>query len=410
MRRKIEVGVLAAAAVVAGAAQAADPGTGGRARDLGIAPGVFSPGAHNAITDVPGVAVGHVTRIEGEDVRTGVTAIVPHPGNVFQEKVPAGVAVANGFGKLTGTTQIVELGEIETPIVLTNTLAVARAVDALITWTLTQPGNERVRSVNAVVGETNDGYLNNIRKRVITPDDVLAALRAARPGPVEEGAVGAGTGTMAFDWKGGIGTSSRVLPASLGGYAVGVLVQTNYGGTLTIAGDPVGRRLGRYYLQEHAPTQAGATPATADGSIMIVIATDAPLSDRNLTRLARRSFAGVARTGSAFTNGSGDYALAFSTSAEVRRTPARRSAVTQVAELPNDQLSPLFVAVADATEEAIYNSLLKARTIESRDLDGKPVRGDALDPKVLRAAQPERRPTSPPARAPRPGEGRGGPR
>jgi D-aminopeptidase len=254
MRRKMKAGVLAAA-MVASAAQAADRPS---ARDLGIAPGVFSPGPNNAITDVAGVKVGQVTRIEGEDVRTGVTAILPHGGNVFQDKVPAGVAVANGFGKLTGATQIIELGEIETPMVLTNTLSVPRAADALITWTLAQPGNEKVRSVNAVAGETNDGYLNNIRKRVITPDDVLTALREAKAGPVEQGAVGAGTGTMAFDWKGGIGTSSRVLPKALGGYAVGVLVQSNYGGTLTVDGDPVGKRSGRYYLHEHAPAAGGA--------------------------------------------------------------------------------------------------------------------------------------------------------
>jgi D-aminopeptidase len=381
MSRRIEVGIAVVAALAAGTAHAADVRP--RARDIGIAPGVFAPGPDNAITDVAGVRVGQLTRHEAPDIHTGVTAIVPHGGNVFQDKLPAGLAVANGFGKLTGVSQIVELGEIETPIVLTNTLAVPRAADALITWTLAEPGNETVRSVNTVVGETNDGHLNNIRKRVITPDDVLKALKDAKPGPVEEGAVGAGSGTMAFDWKGGIGTSSRVLPGKLGSYTVGVLVQTNYGGSLTIAGDPVGVRLGRYYLQEHAP-KAAPTPATADGSIMIVIATDAPLSDRNLTRLAERSFAGVARTGSAFTNGSGDYAIAFSTSEQVRRTPERRRTVAQVADLPNDALSPLFVAVADATEEAIYNSLLKARTIESQDLDGKPVRGEALDPKALR--------------------------
>jgi D-aminopeptidase len=386
MRRKVKAGVLAAV-LAAGAAQGADPPQRPRARDIGIAPGILAPGPANAITDVAGVKVGQVTRIEGEDVRTGVTAILPHGGNVFQDKVPAGLAVENGFGKLTGVTQIVELGEIETPIVLTNTLSVPRAADALITWTLGQPGNEKVRSVNAVVGETNDGYLNNIRKRVITPDDVLAALKGAKAGPVEEGAVGAGTGTMAFDVKGGIGTSSRVLPKALGGYAVGVLVQTNYGGTLTVAGDPVGRRTGRFYLNEHAP-KADSRPSVADGSIMIVIATDAPLSDRNLTRLARRSFAGVARTGSAFTNGSGDYAIAFSTAPSVRRTPERRAAAAQVEDLPNDAVSPLFVAVADATEEAIYNSLLKARTIESRDLEGKPVKGEALDPKLLRPVKP----------------------
>lgn len=370
-----------AAVLMANAAQAAERPS---ARDLGVAPGVFAPGPANAITDVAGVKVGQVTRIEGADVRTGVTAILPHGGNLFQHKVPAGVAVANGFGKLTGTTQILELGEIETPIVLTNTLSVWRAADALVTWTLGQPGNEQVRSVNVVVGETNDGYLNNIRKRAITAEDVLEALRSAKPGPVEQGAVGAGTGTMAFDWKGGIGTSSRVLPAALGGYTVGVLVQSNYGGTLAVDGDPVGRRSGRYYLHEHAPAPGGAPPSVADGSIMIVIATDAPLSDRNLERLAKRSFAGLARTGSAFTNGSGDYAIAFSTANEVRRTPARRQATSMAPEIPNDQLSPLFVAVADATEEAIYNSLLKARTIESRDLDGKPVRGEALDPALIR--------------------------
>ncbi len=380
MRSGVKAVVLAAV-LMANSAQAAERPS---ARDLGVAPGVFAPGAANAITDVAGVKVGQVTRIEGADVRTGVTAILPHGGNLFQDKVPAGVAVANGFGKLTGTTQILELGEIETPIVLTNTLSVWRAADALVTWTLGQPGNEQVRSVNVVVGETNDGYLNNIRKRAITAEDVLETLRSAKPGPVEQGAVGAGTGTMAFDWKGGVGTSSRVLPAALGGYTVGVLVQSNYGGTLAVDGDPVGRRSGRYYLHEHAPAPGGAPPSVADGSIMIVIATDAPLSDRNLERLAKRSFAGLARTGSAFTNGSGDYAIAFSTADQVRRTPARRRAPSTTADIPNDQLSPLFVAVADATEEAIYNSLLKARTIESRDLDGKPVRGEALDPALIR--------------------------
>lgn len=380
MRSGVKAAILAAVLMANGAQAAERPS----ARDLGVAPGVFAPGPANAITDVAGVKVGQVTRIEGADVRTGVTAILPHGGNLFQDKVPAGVAVANGFGKLTGTTQILELGEIETPIVLTNTLSVWRAADALVTWTLGQPGNEQVRSVNVVVGETNDGYLNNIRKRAITAEDVLEALRSAKPGPVEQGAVGAGTGTMAFDWKGGVGTSSRVLPAALGGYTVGVLVQSNYGGTLAVDGDPVGRRSGRYYLHEHAPAPGGAPPSVADGSIMIVIATDAPLSDRNLERLAKRSFAGLARTGSAFTNGSGDYAIAFSTADQVRRTPARRRAPSTTADIPNDQLSPLFVAVADATEEAIYNSLLKARTIESRDLDGKPVRGEALDPALIR--------------------------
>ena len=375
---------LAAATLAGGSAGAAERP---RAREIGIAPGVLAPGPHNAITDVAGVKVGHVTRIEGEDVRTGVTVILPHGGNVYQDKVPAGLAIANGYGKLTGVSQILELGEIETPIVLTNTLSVPRAFDGVLTWTLGQPGNEKVRSVNAVVGETNDSYLNNIRKRVITEADVLKALADAKPGPVEEGAVGAGSGTMAFDVKGGIGTSSRVLPAKLGGYTVGVLVQTNYGGTLTIDGDPVGRRSGRYYLHEFAAPAAAPSPSppsVADGSIMIVIATDAPLSDRNLQRLAKRSFAGLSRTGSAFTNGSGDYAIAFSTAASVRRTPERRQGAATVEDLSNEAMSPLFVAAADATEEAIYNALLKAVTLESRDLDGKPVRGEALDPKALR--------------------------
>ncbi|WP_374470925.1 P1 family peptidase [Phenylobacterium sp.] len=381
-RPKRTLGALAAAALTAGAGTGDAVAQPARARELGITPGVLSPGPLNAITDVSGVRVGHLTRHEEPDIHTGVTVVLPHEGNLFQDKVPAGLAVANGFGKLMGATQIAELGEIETPIALTNTLAVPRAADALIGWTLAQPGNEQVRSVNAVVGETNDGYLNNIRKRVIGPDDVLKALADAKPGPVAEGAVGAGSGTMAFGWKGGIGTSSRRLPSALGGYTVGVLVQSNYGGTLTMAGDPVGLRLRRHYLQEHAP--APREPSTADGSIMIVVATDAPLGDRNLRRLAERSFAGLARTGSAFTNGSGDYAIAFSTAPSVRRTPARRAAVAQVEELPNDAVSPLFVAVADATEEAIYNSLLMARTIESRDLDGKPVRGEALDRRALR--------------------------
>jgi D-aminopeptidase len=332
-----------------------------RARALGLAPGVFPPGPFNAITDVAGVRVGHRTRIEGDDIRTGVTVIMPHEGNLYQDKTPAGFVVANGFGKFAGSTQIVELGEIETPIALTNTLSVPQAADGLVAWTLDQPGNETVRTINPVVGETNDGELNAIRKRVITRQDVLAAIAAAKGGPVEEGAVGAGTGTIAFGWKGGIGTSSRVLPAELGGYRVGVLVQTNFGGTLQMGGASVGVALKQYFLREYAK------PKSADGSIVIIVATDAPLSDRNLRRLADRAFAGLARTGSAFSNGSGDYALAFSTAQSVRRTPARRAAPTVVEDLPNDRISPLFVAVADATEEAIYNSLLMARTMQRRD-------------------------------------------
>ncbi len=328
-----------------------------RAREMGIRPGVLPTGTLNAITDVPGVRVGHLTLIDGDAIRTGVTAILAHGRNLYQEKVPAGVAVGNGFGKLMGVTQIRELGEIETPIVLTNTLSVPRAADAIIEYTLAQPGNEDVRSVNAVVGETNDGYLNDIRARVVTPDHVLEAIELAAEGPVEEGAVGAGTGTIAFGWKGGIGTSSRRLPESLGGYTVGVLVQTNYGGVLRVMGMPVGKRLGQYYLRDSVDDEAG------DGSVMIVVATDAPLSDRNLERLAYRALLGIARTGSPMTNGSGDYAIAFSTAEEVRRTPDRRAGASPVTLLPNDQMSPLFQAAVEATEEAVYNSLFKARSM-----------------------------------------------
>jgi D-aminopeptidase len=328
-----------------------------RARDLGIAPGILLPGPLNAITDVDGVHVGHVTIVEGEHVRTGVTAILPHTGNIFADKVPAGLAVGNGFGKLMGGTQIMELGEIETPIVLTNTLSVPEAASGVIEWTLRLRGNEDVRSVNAVVGETNDGFLNDIRARMVRPGHVIQAIEAAEAGPVAEGSVGAGTGTIAFGWKGGIGTSSRRLPEALGGYTVGVLVQSNYGGVLTIDGVPVGQELGQYYLRQHVENDSG------DGSILIVIATDAPLSDRNLERLASRAFLGLARTGSPMTNGSGDYAIAFSTAEEVRRTPERRSGPATITELPNDRTSPLFQAVVEATEEAIYNSMLRAGTM-----------------------------------------------
>ena len=328
-----------------------------RARDVGIRPGVLPPGPLNAITDVEDVQVGHFTLIEGANIRTGATAILPHPGNLYQEKVPAGVAVGNGFGKLMGVTQIRELGEIETPIVLTNTLAVSRGAEATLDYTLSQAGNEDVRSVNAVVGETNDGYLNDIRARVLTPEQIGRAIASANGGPVEEGAVGAGTGTIAFGWKGGIGTSSRKLPESLGGYTVGVLVQTNYGGVLRIMGAPVGKTLGQYYLKDEVDSAAG------DGSVMIVVATDAPVSDRNLERMAARAFLGIARTGSPMTNGSGDYAIAFSTAEEVRRTPQRRAEPSRLTILPNDRMSPLFEAVVEATEEAVYNSLFKATTV-----------------------------------------------
>lgn len=328
-----------------------------RARDLGIAPGILPMGKWNAITDVSGVRVGQVTLIDGEDVRTGVTAVLPHAGNIFQDKVPAGLAVGNGFGKLTGSTQLEELGEIETPIVLTNTLAVPRAAEALIEWTLEMNGNENVRSVNPLVGETNDGVLNDIRKMAISKEHVRRALATAESGPVSEGCVGAGTETVCFGWKGGIGTSSRLLPKSLGGYTVGVLVQSNFGGVLQMDGIPLGRRLGQYYLKDEL------NDASADGSIMILVATDAPLSDRNLKRLARRGLAGLARTGASMSDGSGDYAIAFSTAEEVCRTAERRKQIWAYPEVPNAQTSPLFQAVIEATEEAIYNSLCMAETM-----------------------------------------------
>ena len=328
-----------------------------RARDLGIAPGILPPGPLNAITDVAGVQVGHVTLIEGPDMRTGVTAILPHGGNLFQDRIPAGLAAANGFGKLMGSTQVSELGEIETPIVLTNTLAVPAAAEAIITWTLSQPGNEKVVSVNPIVGETNNSRLNDIRHRSVTPAMVLQAITSSHEGVVAEGSVGAGTGTIAFGWKGGIGTSSRRLPSSLGSYTVGVLVQANFGGILQVMGVPVGQALGRYYLRDAVERDE------AGGSIMIVATTDAPLSDRNLTRLARRTFAGLARTGASFSDGSGDYAIAFSTAESVRRTRLRRSGLAAMTELPNAMVSPLFEAAIEATEEAIYNALCMAATL-----------------------------------------------
>jgi len=301
-----------------------------------------------------GVRVGHTTLVEGEGVRTGATALLPHGGNLYADRVPAGLAVGNGFGKLAGATQLVELGELETPIVLTNTLCVSRGMDALIAWTLAYPGNEAVRSVNAVVGETNDGRLNDIRRRALSAEAIRRALEGARGGPVAEGAVGAGTGTVAFGYKGGVGTASRVLPERLGGYTVGALVQSNYGGILQILGAPVGQELGRYYLKDELDAEG------ADGSVVFVVATDAPLSDRNLSRLAKRALLGLARTGSPMTNGSGDYALAFSTAPSVLRRPARGRTLE---DLPNDRLSPLFQATVEAAEEAVYNSLFKAVTV-----------------------------------------------
>lgn len=348
-----------------------------RARELGVAPGVFPTGKLNAITDVAGVRVGQTTIVRGDSVRTGVTAILPHPGNIFLDRVPAAIHVGNGFGKLLGVTQVTELGEIETPILLTCTLCVWKAADALVGWMLEQPGMEDVRSINPVVGETNDGTLNAIRSRPIDAEAVRHALTSASDGPVAEGTVGAGTGTIAFGWKGGIGTSSRVLPKSLGGYTVGVLVQTNFGGILQVLGAPVGKELGRYAFQNSASRERG------DGSIMMVVATDAPLSDRNLRRIAARAIMGLARTGSSASNGSGDYVIAFSTAESVRRPlPGKDSAPgageqpREVADLPNEAMSAIFEGVVEATEESIYNSLFMAttvtangRTIESIPLD-----------------------------------------
>jgi D-aminopeptidase len=350
-----------------------------RVRDSGIIVGVLSPGPLNSITDVQGVLVGHTTIIRQENIRTGVTAVLPHNGNLFREKVPGAVFVGNGFGKLMGSTQVNELGEIETPILLTSTLSVPRVADALIDYILSLPGNEDVQSVNPLVAETNDGYLNDIRGRHITRDDVVAAIKNAKTGLVEEGAVGAGTGTVAFGFKGGIGTASRKLPGGLGGFTVGVLVQSNFGGILTIDGVPVGRELGQYYLKDqlgHArqlENQTGPLPAVrneADGSIIVVIATDAPVDARNLGRMAARAMMGLAKTGSAGTNGSGDYAIAFSTSSDVRirtiASPVERNSARSIKTLPNDSMSPLFLAVIEATEEAIYNSMFRANTMTGR--------------------------------------------
>ena len=340
-----------------------------RARDLGIVVGVFDPGTHNAITDVAGVRVGHTTVIEGPNVRTGVTAILPHSGNAYLSRVPAAIHVGNGYGKLLGVTQVRELGEIETPILLTCTLCVWKAADAMVEWMIGLDGMEAVRSLNALVGETNDGGLNDIRRRPITPEHVVAALENASAGPVVEGAIGAGAGTVAFGWKGGIGTSSRVLPQSLGGYTVGVLVQSNFGGILQIDGAPVGQELGQYAFSSQVGSDADYDPQ-ADvqewGSIMMVVATDAPLSDRNLERVARRAVMGLSRTGSYASNGSGDYVIAFSTSEAVRRSPS--GGVRSFDSVSNGGMSSLFEATIEATEEAIYNSLFKAETVTSNGM------------------------------------------
>jgi len=320
------------------------------ARDHGVIVGILEPGPNNAITDVAGVRVGHETIVRGESINTGVTVVMPPGDNIFRQKLPAAIVVGNGFGKLIGLSQVEELGELESPIVLTCTLCVHRTADAVLTYLLSLPGNEQVRSANAVVGETNDGFLNDIRARAVQERHVLAAIENAKSGPVEQGSVGAGRGTRAFSWKGGIGSSSRILPAQLGGWTIGVLVQSNYGGVLTIMGAPVGKELGRYYLRDVVTDAQDENP---DGSIMIVVATDAPLTPRNLKRLARRALSGLARTGSSMSNGSGDYVIAFST-----------VAAGQGKEIRNDEMSPLFQAVIEATEEAIYNSLFAATTVK----------------------------------------------
>lgn len=366
--RLIMLLTLGALAPVAAVAQETRP----RARELGVAPGVFQPGPVNAITDVAGVRVGQVTIVEGDSVRTGVTAILPHSENPYFERVPAALHVGNGFGKLLGVTQLTELGELETPILLTCTLCVWRAADAMVEWLLGRPGMQNVQSINPVVGETNDGTLNAIRSRPIRADHVRQALEQAQSGPVEEGAVGAGAGTVAFGFKGGIGTSSRVIPASLGGYSIGVLVQSNFGGVLQVLGAPVGKELDRYAFRNDVGRGrggGGGSDENGDGSIMMVVATDAPLSDRNLKRVAARAIMGLSRTGSSASNGSGDYVLAFSTSPMVRRRVVQggtSSPVRQVEDLGNDAMSALFQGVVEATEEAIYNSLFKATTVTSR--------------------------------------------
>jgi len=343
-------------------AQSTGSTTRPRVLELGLKVGILSSGPLDAITDVAGVEVGHTTIIRGDNIRTGVTAVLPHSGNLYREKVPGGVFVGNGFGKLTGSTQVEEMGNIEAPILLTSTTSVPQVADALTRYILDLPGNEDVLSVNPVVGETNDGYLNDIRGRHITRDDVFAAIKNAKSGPVEEGDVGAGTGTVAFGWKGGVGTSSRKLPQNLGGYTVGVLLQTNFGGVLTIAGAPVGEELGQYYLRKELE-QRGSGKDKADGSCMMVIATDSPIDARNLKRLAARAWLGMARAGSSASNGSGDYAIAFSTAPQLRIRTSDKSLTGRVELLTNDAMSPLFLAAIEATEEAIYNSMFRATTM-----------------------------------------------
>ena len=358
--KRIFVSFLLLSLCVAASAQSAQRG---RIRDFGIEPGVFKAGTYNAITDVPGVRVGHVTIIEGDNIRTGVTAIVPHDGNVFRKKCPAAIYVGNGFGKLAGVTQVRELGNIETPIILTNTLSVAQGIEGVLTYTMGQKGNEEVRSVNAVVGETNDSYLNDIRGRHVKADDVVKAILSAKGGPVEEGCVGAGVGTICFSWKGGIGTSSRVLPADLGGYTVGVLVQTNYGGILEIEGAPVGRCLGQYSFR--SSVEDPEYQMSPDGSCMMVVFTDAPLDARNLERMAKRAMMGLAKTGGIASNGSGDYVIAVSVNPENLIDESTQRYYPTL--LHNDDMSPLFEATIEATAEALWNSLFMATDMKGRD-------------------------------------------
>jgi D-aminopeptidase len=360
MKPTFKLAVALAAALALGNAAVAQERP--RARDIGLAVGIFPTGALNAITDVDGVRVGHSTVIEGDDIRTGVTAIIPAPGNLYTYPVPAWIHVGNGYGKTIGETQVREFGEIETPILLTCTLCVWRAADALKEWNYEQPGMGE-HTLNPIVGETNDSRVNNMWANPVGRDEVDEALAAASSGPVEEGSVGAGTGTQAFGWKGGIGTSSRVLPESLGGYTVGVLVQTNYGGVLTMNGAPVGRELLNYSYRRDLES-SGNEPNQEDGSIMMVVATDAPLNARSLDRLAMRAIMGLARTGSFASNGSGDYVIAFSTDPGVRR-PRESDVPVNVPTLVNASMSPLFAAAAEATEEAIYNAILKATTVSS---------------------------------------------
>ena len=353
-----------------------------RARELGVRPGIFKTGALNAITDVRGVRVGQISILEGDSVRTGITALFPHAGNPFLERAPAAIVVGNGFGKLLGSTQVAELGELESPILLTCTLCVWRVADAAVDWMLRQPGMEEVRSINPVVAETNDGFLNDIRRRPVTAAHVESVLNGATTGAVAEGSVGAGTGTVAFSWKGGIGTSSRVVPQRLGGWTVGVMVQSNFGGVLQVLGAPVGKELGRYAFRSEVEAERG------DGSIIIVVATDAPILDRNLRRLASRALMGLARTGSSASNGSGDYVIAFSSSEQVRRPMRGRR--PEAAELENEEMSALFQAVVEATEEAVYNSMFMATPVTGARGRMDPIPLDRVREILARYAVPSR--------------------